>query len=88
MTLLPCGTVQHLAMADFYQFIVSKYLEIIPVEQQYGITQWCSTDSPVESGWRANEPIGLWNLQYQRKPAYAGFANGLAGETIAEPDLK
>ena len=80
--------VQHLAMADFYQFIVSKYLEIIPVEQQYGITQWCSTDSPVESGWRANQPIGLWNLQYQRKPAYAGFANGLAGETIAEPDLK
>ncbi|MBM6720377.1 carboxypeptidase-like regulatory domain-containing protein [Bacteroides gallinaceum] len=45
-------------------------------------------DSPVESGWRANQPIGLWNLQYQRKPAYAGFANGLAGETIAEPDLK
>ena len=71
---------QHHAMADFYQFIVSKYLEIIPAAKQYGITQWCITDSPVDSGWRAGEPVGLWDGGYSRKHAYAGFAAGLEGE--------
>lgn len=72
-------------MAEFYQFIIEKYFEIIPAAQRYGITQWCITDSPAESGWRGGEPVGLWDLNYSRKPAYGGFANGLAGEVIAEP---
>lgn len=70
---------QEQAMAQYYNFIVRKYFEIIPVAQQYGITHWSPTDSPANSGWRANSPIGLWNLEYSRKPAYAGFADGLAG---------
>ena len=64
-------------MADFYEFIVRKYFEIVPVEQQYGITQWCPTDAPVDSFWRPGEPLGLWDQNYNRKYAYAGFANGL-----------
>lgn len=68
---------QHKLMADYYQFIIEKYFEIIPVDQQFGITQWCLTDSPENSGWRANTPTGLWNLNFNRKPAYAGFAEGL-----------
>ena len=76
---------QQLKMAEFYQFIINKYFEIIPVEQQYGITQWCATDSPADSGWRPGEPTGLWNSSFKRKPTYAGFANGLAGKVIAEP---
>lgn len=71
---------QHQLMADYYKFIVCKYLEIVPVKQQYGITNWGVLDSPVGSGWRAGEPIGLWDLQYNRKPAYAGFADGLRGK--------
>lgn len=71
---------QEQAMAKYYNFIVRKYFEIIPVAQQYGITHWSPTDSPANSGWRANSPIGLWNLEYTRKPAYAGFADGLAGK--------
>ncbi|MCQ2974044.1 MAG: endo-1,4-beta-xylanase [Bacteroidales bacterium] len=67
----------HKQMAEFYKFIVKKYLEIIPASQQYGICQWCPTDSPANSGWRAGEPTGLWNEQYNRKPQYAGFAEGL-----------
>lgn len=70
---------QHMEMAELYKFVVSKYLEIIPVEQQYGITQWCATDSPADSGWRGGEPVGLWDLNYNRKPAYGGFADGLKG---------
>jgi GH35 family endo-1,4-beta-xylanase len=71
---------QQQAMAAYYKFIVSKYLEIVPVAQQYGITQWCLQDSPEGSYWRAGEPVGLWNSQYERKPAYVGFADGLAGK--------
>lgn len=67
------------AQADYYQWIISKYFEIIPVAQQYGICQWCLTDAPSNSGWRGGEPVGLWNLNYQRKPAYAGWAEGLKG---------
>ncbi len=71
---------QHFAMADFYKFVIKKYFELIPVEQQYGITHWCPTDSPKGSGWRAEEPVGLWDLNYNRKHVYAGFADGLAGK--------
>ncbi|MCF0199261.1 MAG: endo-1,4-beta-xylanase, partial [Bacteroidaceae bacterium] len=33
----------HKKMADLYKWIVQKYLEIVPVEQQWGICQWCAT---------------------------------------------
>ena len=71
---------QHKLMADYYKFIIQKYFEIIPLSQQYGICNWAITDSPAESGWRGGEPIGLWNLNYQRKPEYGGFADGLSGK--------
>lgn len=71
---------QHKAMAEFYKFIIKKYFEIVPVAQQYGITQWCATDASVESGWRGGEPVGLWDLNFNRKHTYAGFADGLAGK--------
>lgn len=71
---------QHKAMAEYYKFIVKKYFEIIPAAQQYGITQWCATDSPTDSGWRGGEPVGLWDANYNRKHTYAGFADGLAGK--------
>lgn len=71
---------QHKAMAEYYKFIVKKYFEIIPVAQQYGITQWCTTDAPSDSGWRGGEPVGLWDSNYNRKHTYAGFADGLAGK--------
>lgn len=64
-------------MSDFYQQIIKAYFEIVPAAQRYGITQWAVTDSPDKSSWRGGEPIGLWNLNYTRKPAYAGFAEGL-----------
>jgi GH35 family endo-1,4-beta-xylanase len=71
---------QDKAMAEFYKFIVSKYLEIIPVNQQYGIAHWCPTDSPESSSWRGGQPVGLWTEGgFYRKHTYAGFADGLAG---------
>lgn len=68
---------QHKAMRAYYEFIVKKYLEIVPENQQWGICQWCATDSPANSGWRAGLPVGLWDLDYYRKHTYGGFAAGL-----------
>lgn len=66
------------AMAEHYKWIIEQYFKIVPVKQQYGICQWCLTDAPTNSGWRPGKPVGLWNLNYQRKPAYGGFADGLS----------
>ena len=66
------------AMAEYYKWIIEQYFAIVPPNQQYGICQWCLTDSPTNSSWRKGMPVGLWNLNYQRKPAYGGFADGLA----------
>lgn len=68
---------QHKEMRDLYTFVLKKYFEIIPIDRQYGITQWCATDSPKDSGWRPGLPVGLWDLNYLRKHTYAGFAAGL-----------
>lgn len=73
---------QHKAMAEFYKWIVATYMnpEVVPVDQQWGICQWAATDSPAGSGWRPNCPLGLWDLNYNRKHTYAGFADGLQGK--------
>lgn len=68
---------QHKAMRAYYEFIVKKYFEIVPENQQWGICQWCATDSPANSGWRPGLPVGLWDLDYYRKHTYGGFAAGL-----------
>lgn len=79
---VPTGSMteaQHKEMADFYKWIIKQYLTIVPPAQQWSICFWCPTDAPSNSGWRANTPVGLWNLSYYRKHAYAGVAEGLGG---------
>lgn len=70
---------QHKKMADFYEWIIKEYFRLIPPEQQWGICQWCTTDAPANSGWRANTPVGIWDINYYRKHVYAGFVRGLNG---------
>ena len=79
---VPTGSMtetQHKNMANFYEWIIKEYFRIVPVNQQWGICQWCVTDSPTNSGWRANTPVGIWDLDYYRKHTYAGFVRGLNG---------
>ena len=79
---IPTGSMteaQHKKMADFYEWILKEYFRIVPPEQQWGICQWCITDSPSNSGWRANTPVGIWDINYYRKHVYAGFVRGLGG---------
>ncbi len=77
---------QHKNMADFYKWIFQQYLTLIPPAQQWGICQWCATDSPSGSGWRADTPVGWWDLHYYRKHAYAGVCEGLGGVNITSID--
>ena len=79
---------QHKEMADFYEWIIKEYLSIIPPEQQWGICQWCATDSPANSGWRANTPVGIWDLSNYRKHVYAGFVRGLSSGTTDVDEVK
>lgn len=72
---------EHQKMADFYQFIIEKYFEIVPPEQQYGICQWCLTDAPDNSGWRGGEPVGIWTQNFaKRKQVYQGWAEALGAK--------
>jgi len=81
---------QLLQMSDFYNQIVKAYIQLVPVAQRYGITQWALSDGQTGAAWRAGQPIGLWSSAantswvtaspYNRKPAYAGFANALQGK--------
>ncbi len=71
---------QHQNMADYYEWIIKEYLRLVPAEQQWAICFWCPTDSPANSGWRANTPVGIWtNGTFYRKHAYAGVVRGLGG---------
>ncbi len=71
---------QHKNMADYYEWILKEYFRLIPPEQQWGICFWCPTDSPSNSGWRANTPVGIWTHNtFYRKHAYAGIVKGLGG---------
>ncbi len=70
---------EHKRMADFYEWIVKEYLRIIPADQQWGICHWCPTDAPSNSGWRGGEPVGIWDLNYNRKHVYAGWVRGFGG---------
>ncbi|MDH4461360.1 MAG: endo-1,4-beta-xylanase [Flectobacillus sp.] len=68
---------QHMAQAEMYKYVIDKYFEIIPAAQRYGITIWSPLDSPANSSWRADEPIGLWTQQYVRKRAYSYVAEAI-----------
>lgn len=61
---------QQLLMGEYYNFVIRKYLELVPAAQRYGITLWNPLDSSV----------GLWNSSYERMASYIGFANGLTGK--------
>ena len=79
---------EHKRMADFYEWIVKEYLRIIPADQQWGICHWCPTDAPSNSGWRGGEPVGIWDINYYRKHAYAGFVRGFGGVVSGIEDVK
>ncbi len=73
------------SQAKMYQFVIDQYKEIIPTDQQYGITIWGISDNEDEHEyWLPDESPNLWDANYERKHAYKGVADGLAGEDVSD----
>lgn len=64
---------------EMYKFVAEMYTQHVPAAQRYGITVWGVKDSEDNASWLPGEKQGLWDLNLNRKPAYAGFAEGLEG---------
>ena len=69
------------AQADMYKYIVSSYIKNVPAAQRYGITVWGVTDN---TSWLYHNTTSniydyplLFDSTYNKKPAYAGFLQGL-----------
>lgn len=66
--------------AAMYKYVVASYLKYIPKAQQAGITVWGVNDI---NSWLYNNgaefPL-LYDNDYQKKPAYAAFLQGLKGQ--------
>ncbi len=73
------------AQALMYQYVVDTYKAVIPSAQQYGITIWGISDNEKEHEyWLPEESPNLWDTNYERKHAYKGVADGLAGKDVSE----
>jgi len=79
-------TADQLALqADMYQYVIDQYREIIPSAQQYGVTIWGISDNEQEHEyWLSGDAPNLWDANYNRKHAYKGAADGLAGKDVSE----
>jgi endo-1,4-beta-xylanase len=79
---LPPDPVQLGAQAALYQYVVSSYIKNVPAGQRYGITVW-GVDDPeswiVVTQKKSDYPL-LFDGNFAKKPAYAGFLQGLKGQ--------
>ena len=76
---------QYAQQAELYRYVAGMYTKIIPADKQAGITIWGVSDNEDEHKyWRKNDAPNLWDANYERKHAYKGFADGLAGKDVSE----
>ncbi len=63
-----------------YRQIVASYMKVVPAAQRAGITVWgvWDTDSWLNTADAPDWPL-LFDANFQAKPAYQGFINGLTG---------
>lgn len=68
------------SQADMYRHVVASYVKFVPKEQRAGITMWGIVDKYtwVYNGGR-EFPV-LFSPEYEKKPAYLGFLQGLRGQ--------
>jgi GH35 family endo-1,4-beta-xylanase len=70
--------------AEMYRYAVDMYMKYIPESQRYGVTVWCISDNEKEhENWLKDDAPCLWDANYERKHAYKGFADGLAGKEVS-----
>jgi len=71
--------------AAMYQLVLDLYIEHIPEAQRYGVTIWGISDNAKEHEyWLPDESPNVWDDDYERKNAYKGVADGLAGRNVSE----
>lgn len=71
--------------AKTYRHIAESYIKHIPQPQRSGITIWTLTDHSREHEyWLPDESPNLFDKDYNRKHAYKGFCDGLAGRDVSE----
>ncbi|MDR2125528.1 MAG: endo-1,4-beta-xylanase [Prevotellaceae bacterium] len=68
--------------SEMYRYVIESYLKNVPQAQQYGITIWGVGDGS-NGSWLEDDAPCIWNKNYNRKPAYMGVANGLAGYDVS-----
>lgn len=73
------------AQSDMYKFVLDAYFQYIPSAQQYGVTAWSLSDNEAEHEyWLNGETPNLFDTNYERKHAYKGFCDGLAGYVVSD----
>lgn len=71
--------------ANVYQMIFESYKANVPEAQQSGITIWTLSDNAAEHEyWLPDESPNLFDSNYERKHAYKGVCDGIAGKDISE----
>lgn len=76
---------QFAKQAELYRYVLDKYMQYIPAAQRYGVAVWGVSDNAEEHvNWIPDDAPNLWNADYERKHAYKGFADGLAGRDVSE----
>jgi endo-1,4-beta-xylanase len=64
--------------SETYRRIAQAYLRLVPPEQRFGITCWDLGDGDSWLAKQRFEEANLYDRDYQRKPAFYGFCQGLS----------
>lgn len=71
--------------SNVYRMIFESYKENVPENQQSGITIWTLSDNANEHEyWLNGDTPNLFDANYERKHAYKGVCDGIAGKDISE----
>lgn len=64
--------------AAMYKYVIQAYLKYVPAAQRYGVTVWGVTDNDswLNTTAAPDAPL-LFDKNYIKKPAYAGYKQGL-----------
>ncbi len=74
---------QFAQQAECYRMIINSYFENVPAAQQSAITMWTLSDNADEHKyWIPDDAPNLFDSNYNRKHAYKGVCDAIAGFDI------